>query len=71
MAESVYRVTQVIGTSTESWEAAARSAVETAAKTVRDLRIGEVDKLDVTIENGRITSYRAKINISFKYETGD
>ncbi|MBV9356042.1 MAG: dodecin domain-containing protein [Chloroflexi bacterium] len=68
MAESVYRVTEVIGTSTESWEAAARTAVETAARTVRDLRVAEVEKLDVTIEDGRITSYRARLNISFKYE---
>lgn len=71
MPDSVYRVTQVIGTSSDSWEAAARNAVETAAKTVRDLRVAEVDRLDVTIENGRVTSYRAKLNISFKYETGD
>ena len=71
MADSVYRVTQVIGTSTESWAAAARVAVETAAKTVRDLRVAEVEKLDVTIEDGKITSYRAKLNISFKYESGE
>jgi dodecin len=71
MPDSVYRVTQVIGTSTETWEAAARNAVETAAKTVRDLRVAEVEKLDVTIENGKVTSYRARVNISFKYETGD
>jgi len=64
-------VTEVIGTSTESWAAAARNAVETAAKTVRDLRVAEVEKLDVTIENGKITSYRARLNLSFKYETGD
>jgi flavin-binding protein dodecin len=71
MAESVYRVTQVIGTSSESWAAAARAAVETAAKTVRDLRVAEVDKMDVTIENGKISTYRVRLNISFKYETGD
>jgi flavin-binding protein dodecin len=71
MADSVYRVTQVIGTSTESWEAAARNAVETAARTVRDLRVAEVDKLDLTIENGMVTTYRARVNISFKYDTGD
>ncbi len=71
MADSVYRVTQVIGTSTESWAGAARTAVETAAKTIRDLRVAEVDKLDVTIENGRITSYRVRLNISFKYESGE
>jgi flavin-binding protein dodecin len=70
MADSVYRVTQVIGTSSESWEAAARNAVETAAHTVRDLRVAEVEKLDLTIEDGHVTSYRAKVNISFKYEPG-
>jgi flavin-binding protein dodecin len=68
MADSVYRVTQVIGTSSESWEAAARNAVETAAHTVRDLRVAEVEKLDMTIEDGHVTSFRAKVNISFKYE---
>jgi len=71
MAESVYRVTQVIGTSTDSWEAAARNAVETAARTVRDLRVGEIDKLDMTIEEGKVTAYRARVNISFKYEGGE
>jgi flavin-binding protein dodecin len=69
--DSVYRVTEVIGTSTDSWEAAARNAVETAARSVRDLRVAEVEKLDVTIENGKVTSYRARLNLSFKYETGD
>jgi flavin-binding protein dodecin len=71
MPDSVYRVTQVIGTSTESWGAAARNAVETAARTVRDLRVAEIDKLDVIIEDGKITTYRARVNISFKYITGD
>jgi flavin-binding protein dodecin len=56
VADSVYRVTEVIGTSTDSWEAAARNAIETAARTVRDLRVAEVEKLDVTIENGKVTS---------------
>ena len=70
MAESIYRVTDVIGTSTESWEAAAKNAVETAAKTLRDLRVGEVVRLDVTIDDGKVTSYRARVNISFKYEGG-
>ena len=70
MAESVYRVTEVIGTSNDSWEAAAKNAVETAAKTLRDLRVGEITKLDVTIEDGKVTSYRARVNISFKYEAG-
>jgi flavin-binding protein dodecin len=71
MPDSVYRVTEVIGTSEQSWEAATRNAVETAARTVRDLRIAEVVKLDVTIENGKITTYRARLNISFKYDSGD
>ena len=71
MGESVYRVTEVIGTSTDSWEAAVKNAVETAAKTVRDLRVGEVSKLDVTIENGTVTTYRARVNISFKYDSGE
>jgi dodecin len=71
MADSVYRVTEVIGVSGESWEAAARSAVETAGKTVRDLRIAEVIRQDVTIENGAITGYRVRLGISFKYDSGD
>jgi len=71
MADSVYRVTEVIGVSGESWEAAARSAVETAARTVRDLRIAEVLRQDVTIENGSITGFRVRLGISFKYDTGD
>ena len=71
MADSVYRVTQVIGTSSESWAAAARTAVETAARTVRDLRVAEVDRMDVTIENGKIETFRVRLNISFKYESGD
>jgi hypothetical protein len=68
MAESIYRVTEVIGTSTKSWEDASKNAVETAAKTLRDLRVGEVVKLDLTIEKGKVTSYRSRVNISFKYE---
>jgi len=71
MADSVYRVTEVIGVSTESWEAAARSAIETAAGTVRDLRVAEVLRQDLTIENGAVTSYRVRLGISFKYESGD
>lgn len=71
MAESVYRVTEVIGTSSESWEAAARNAVETAAKTVRDLRVAEVRRTDVTIENGALKSYRVRLAISFKYESSE
>jgi flavin-binding protein dodecin len=68
MADAVYRVTEVIGVSSKSWEAAASSAVETAAKTVRDLRIAEVVRQDVAIENGKIKSYRVRLAISFKYE---
>ena len=70
MASSVYRVTEVIGVSDESWEAAARNAVETAGKTVRDLRIAEVVRQDLAIEDGTI-HYRVRLAISFKYETGD
>lgn len=65
---AIYRVTEVIGTSPKSWEEASKNAVETAAKTLRDLRVGEVVKLDLTIEKGKVTAYRARINISFKYE---
>ena len=68
MSDSIYRVTEVIGTSPDSWEAAARNAVETAAKTLRDLRVGEVVRFDMTIEDGHVTQYRARVNISFKYE---
>jgi dodecin len=71
MGDSVYRVTEVIGTSGESWEAAARNAVETAARSVRDLRVAEVVRKDVTIENGAITDYRVRLAISFKYESGE
>ena len=66
---SVYRVTEVIGTSTESWEHAARSAVETAAATVREIRVAEVTRQDVTIENGQVSGYRVRLAISFKYES--
>ena len=71
MSGSVYRVTEVIGTSSESWEDAAANAVATAAGSVRDLRVAEVNRQDVTIENGKITSYRVRLGLSFKYESGD
>ncbi len=71
MAGSVYRVTEVIGTSSESWEAAARNAVETAGKSVRDLRVAQVKQADLTIEDGKISGYRVRLDISFKYESGD
>ncbi len=70
MADSVYRVTEVIGKSSESWEAAARAAVQTAGASVRDLRVAEVLRQDVTIENGVVTGFRVRLAISFKYETG-
>ena len=68
MAESVYKVIELVGTSTESWETAAAAAIKRASKTLRDLRVGEVKQLDFVIENGKIEAYRAKINVSFKYE---
>jgi flavin-binding protein dodecin len=68
MAESVYKVIQLVGTSTESWEKAAAAAVSRAKESVRDLRIAEVDKLDLVIEDGGVTAYRAKLHVSFKYE---
>lgn len=64
----VYRVTEIIGTSAVSWEEAAKNAVEVAAKTLRDLRVAEVSKLDMTIEDGKVTAYRARVALSFKYE---
>jgi flavin-binding protein dodecin len=68
MAESVYRVTELVGTSSQSWEAAAKVAIETASKTLRDLRVAEVVRQDLTIEDGKVTSYRVRLNVSFKYE---
>jgi flavin-binding protein dodecin len=68
MSESVYRVTEVIGVSADSWEAAARNAIETAAQTVRDLRVAEATRFDVTIEDGKVSSFRVRLDISFKYE---
>jgi flavin-binding protein dodecin len=71
MAEnSVYRVTELIGVSSQSWEDAAKNAVETAAKSLEDLRIAEVVKLDLTIDKGKVTGYRARLNVSFKYHAG-
>jgi flavin-binding protein dodecin len=65
---TVYRVTEIIGTSTTSWEDAAKSAVETAAKTLRDLRVAEVSQLDMKVENGKVVAYRARVSLSFKYQ---
>lgn len=71
MAESVYKVIELVGTSTESWEKAAAAAVERAAKSLRDLRIAEVVELDMQLEDGKISTYRVKVKVSFKYEGGD
>jgi dodecin len=68
MAESVYKIIELVGTSTESWEKAARAAVDRAAKSLRDLRIAEIAELDMQIEDGKVTAYRAKVKVSFKYE---
>lgn len=67
-ATAIYRVTEVIGTSTQSWEEAAKNAVETAAKSLRDLRVAEVKALDLKIEDGKVVAYRARVSLSFKYE---
>jgi flavin-binding protein dodecin len=71
MAESVYKVIELVGTSTESWEKAAAAAVETAAQSLRDLRIAEVVELDMQLEEGKVLAYRAKVKVSFKYRGGD
>jgi len=68
MAESVYKVIELVGTSSESWEKAASAAVRKAAKTLRDLRIAEVSELDMVLKDGKVESYRAKLKVSFKYE---
>ncbi len=69
MSESVYKVIELVGTSTESWEKAAANAVETAARSLRDLRIAEVVELDMHLEDGKVRAYRAKVKVSFKYQT--
>jgi flavin-binding protein dodecin len=71
MSESVYKVIELVGTSTESWEKAAVAAVETAAKSLRDLRIAEIVELDMQLEDGKVRAYRAKVKVSFKYQTDD
>jgi len=68
MAESVYKVIELVGTSTESWEKAAAAAVDTAAKSLKDLRIAEVVELDMQLEDGKVAAYRAKVKVSFKYQ---
>ncbi len=69
MSDSVYKIITLVGTSPDSWEKAAATAVETAAKTLKDLRIAEIEELDMQIENGKVTNYRAKVKISFKYHS--
>jgi dodecin len=68
MSSSTYKIIEVVGTSEVSWEEAAKSAVDTVNKTVRDLRVAEINKLDMKIEDGKVTAYRARVNVSFKYE---
>ncbi|HEY6908191.1 MAG TPA: dodecin family protein [Myxococcales bacterium] len=67
MAESVYKIIELVGTSSESWEKAASTAVKQASKSLRDLRVAEVDKLDLVVEDGKVTAFRAKVKLSFKY----
>ena len=69
MSESVYKIVEIVGSSSVSWEDAAKNAVERAAKTLRDLRIAEITKLDMKIENGKIAFYRTRVKLSFKYES--
>lgn len=68
MAASVYKIITLVGTSTESWEKAAAAAVEQASRSLRDMRIAEIEELDMQLENGKVTAYRVKVRISFKYE---
>jgi dodecin len=68
MAKSIYRVTELVGTSEKSWEDAAKNAVETAGKTLKNLRIAEVSKLDMKVDKGKVVEYRARVSLSFKYE---
>ncbi len=71
MPESIYKVIQLVGSSSVSWEDAAKNAIEKAGQTLRDLRIAEVEKLDMKVENGKVTAYRARVNLSFKYGGGE
>jgi len=71
MAESVYKVIELVGTSTLSWEDAAKSAVETASKSLRDLRVAEITKLDMKIEDGKVAAFRTRVSLSFKYQKED
>jgi len=71
MADSIYKVIQLVGSSSTSWEDAAKNAVEKAGQTLRDLRVAEIEKLDMKVEDGKVTAYRARVNLSFKYGGGD
>jgi dodecin len=71
MAGNVYKIIELVGTSEVSWEDAAKTAVDTASKSLRDLRIAEISKLDMKIENGKVVAYRARVTVSFKYQSGD
>jgi flavin-binding protein dodecin len=71
MTTSTYKIVEIVGTSPTSWEEAAKNAVETASKSLRDLRIAEITKLDMRVENGKVSAYRARVSLSFKYEGGD
>lgn len=68
MSDSVYKVIQLVGTSTKSWEEAAKNAVETAGKSLKNMRIAEIDQLDMKVEEGKVAAFRARVNVSFKYE---
>jgi hypothetical protein len=70
MPDSIYKVVELVGTSDSSWEQAAKNAVEAAGRTLRDLRIAQVDELDMKVEDGKVVSYRAKVRLSFKFEPG-
>ncbi len=71
MSDSVYKVIELVGTSANSWEEAASNAVETAGKSLKELRVAEVRELDMKLEDGKVVAYRVKVKLSFKYETGD
>lgn len=71
MSDSVYKVIELVGTSEASWEEAAKNAIEVAGKSLKNLRVAEINKLDLKVENGKIVGYRARVGLSFKYESGD
>ena len=71
MTDSIYKVIQLVGSSDNSWEEAAKNAIEKAGQTLRDLRVAEIEKLDMKVENGKVTAYRARVNLSFKYGGGE